>query len=192
MPEVMHGRKFICFGRYPETETGKIGGMSATTRPFFTPAGGYAEVVAQQFAQALKIPLVGGEATVLITCLGSAPAVVTLSVPAASTTGTAAAGSSRLAVASAAHIAPTQIVLGANVAPGTIVTAISGTPVTLSQPLAAALSRTALVFIPTVTNGTGVAVAPGTFLPLGVGANSHISFISHSGLPIILNIATGS
>jgi hypothetical protein len=166
--------------------------MFATTRPFFTPAGGYAEVVAQQFAQAMKIPMVGGESTVLITCPGSGPAVVALSAPAASTTGNAANGSNRIAVASATHIAVTQIVLGANVAPGTIVTAISGTMVTLSQPVAAALSRTALVFIPTVTNGTGVAVAPGTFLPLGVGANTHISFISHSGLPSILNIATGS
>jgi hypothetical protein len=63
--------------------------MAEPTRPLFTPAGGYAEVVAEPFAQAVKIPLVGGESTVLITCLGSAPAVVALCVPAASTTGTA-------------------------------------------------------------------------------------------------------
>jgi hypothetical protein len=113
--------------------------MPAPTRPLFTPAGGYAEVVAQQLAQALKIPLVGGESTVLITCLGSAPAVVALSVPAASTTGSAAAGSNRVAAASADHIVPTQIVLGAGVAPGTIVTAISGSTVTLSQPVNAPL-----------------------------------------------------
>jgi hypothetical protein len=141
--------------------------MPAPTRPLFTPAGGYAEVVAQQFAQALRIPLVGGESTVLITCLGSAPAVVALSVPAAS----------------ADHIAVTQIVLGAGVTPGSIVTTITGTTVTLSQPVTVALSGTALVFIPTVTNGTGVAVAPGTFLPLDVGSNTHISFVSHSGCP---------
>jgi hypothetical protein len=156
------------------------------------PAGGYAEVAAQQFAQALKIPLVRGESTVLITCLGPAPAVVALSVPAASTTGIAAAGSNRLAVASATDIATTQLVLGSGVAPGTQVTAIAGNTVTLSQPVTASLSGSALVFIPTVTSSTGVAVAPGTFLPLGVASNTHISFISHSGLPSILNIATGS
>jgi hypothetical protein len=98
----------------------------------------------------------------------------------------------RLVVASAANIAATQIVLGTGVAPGTIVTAITGTTVTLSQPVTAALSGTALVFIPTVTNSTGVAVTPSAFLPLGVGSRTHISFISHSGLPSILNIATGS
>jgi len=165
--------------------------MPALTRPLFTPAGGYAEVVAQQFAQALKIPLAGGESIVLITCLGPAPAVVALCVPAATTRVTATAGSNRLAVESATHITVSQIVLGPGVPPGTQVTSISGTTINLSQPVTAPLG-TALVFIPTVTNSTGVAVAPGTFLPLGVGSNTYISFISHSGQPSILNIATGS
>jgi lysophospholipase L1-like esterase len=64
----------------------------------------------------------------------------------ATTTGTASSGSTALTVASATGIGIGELVIGAGIPPGDLITAISGTSITLSVATTAALSSTSVSF----------------------------------------------
>jgi len=67
------------------------------------------------------------------------------------TTATAASGSQMLAVTSAAGIAIGQTVAGTNLAPGTFVTGVAGTAVSISLPTIGSLSSTTVQFFSVLT-----------------------------------------
>jgi hypothetical protein len=156
----------------------------------------------QGYAQAVAIPTAGTPTTLLFTCLGL-PMMLLLTTAAATTTGTVAAGSTAMTVTVGTSIAVGQLVVGVGIVPGTTVAAVSGTAVTLSQAAAAALSSTTVNFIVPVTNATGIAVTATFPLPLVIGSNTFISYISYaggypsyggypgSGLTSLVNVAAG-
>jgi hypothetical protein len=161
----------------------------------------------QAFAQVAAIPTAGSPTTLLFTCLGL-PMMLLLSQAAASPTGcSVTAGSNQLTVGSAAGIVVGQLVYSATAgtfAPGTTVAAISGTTITLSQNALGTLASATVNFITAVTNATGIAVTATFPLPLVIGSNTFISYISYaggypsyggypgSGLSSLVNVAAGS
>ena len=153
--------------------------MAASTLPVFTPTA-YTQVAAQFYAKAVKFPLVGGETTALITVLGL-PVVVAAATPAASTTATAAAGATTITLASGTSVAQGQLIIGAGIVPGTYLEAGSGTSWTLSQPTTAALSTTAVDLVAPISKSGGVMVNQNWPLPLGIGTNTYLVYISQSG-----------
>jgi hypothetical protein len=84
----------------------------------------------------------------------NASTYVDIATPNASTTGTASLGSTTLTVADGTGIAAGQVMVGAGIAGGTTVSAVTGTNVTLSVATTAALSSTPVIF------GTPVAYNP--------------------------------
>jgi hypothetical protein len=121
----------------------------------------------------------------------------------ATTTGTASNGSTALTVASGTGLGVGQSVNGNGIAAGTVVSAVSGTSVTLSLATTAALSSTPLTFIGTVvatTTGTAstgsatltVASATGLFAGQtvacsGVPAGDVVTAISGTTITLTLN-----
>lgn len=158
----------------------------------FTPSA-YTQVTALGFPQVIALPA-GGAATALITALGPGIVVVLPQTAAATTTATqATVGASTLTLASAASVAIGQLVLAAGVPAGTIVIGIAGSVITISNPTTAALSAIAINFFAPVAINGGVAVTISTPLALGVGANTHLGFISQDGMAKgQINIAMGT
>lgn len=151
-------------------------------------------VVALGVPNAAAIPNGSSPTTMLVTNLGTEAAYIGLTTAAATTTATAAAGSSTITVASATGIAIGQVVLGAGIASGvvipagylqypngvqvTTVAAISGTTITLSAPVTAALSGTTLNFINPIGLGSGIPIMPNVQpIPLAIGSNTFIQTI---------------
>jgi hypothetical protein len=142
----------------------------------------------------LALPAGSSPATVLIQNLGPEPAIVLLTTAAATTTGTVAAGSMAMTVASGTSIAVGQAVIDSagKLKQGTFVAAVSGTAVTLSQPALGAMSGAAVNFVVPVTLSTGIAVTPWWPLALAYVASGFISAISASpGSRSVLNVAVG-
>jgi hypothetical protein len=96
----------------------------------------------------------------------NASTYVDIATPVNSTTGTASSGSTALTVADGTGLATGQIVVGAGIAGGTTISAVSGTSVTLSAVTTAALSSTPVIFAtavpynPPYTINTTAAPAP--------------------------------
>jgi hypothetical protein len=107
------------------------------------------------------LPAGSSPATVLIENAGPDACVVLISAAAESPTGTANAGSTALTVSSGTGIVVGQAVVGAGIAPGTTVAAVSGTAVTLSLATTAAVSST-VNFLTVLTLQTGIMIQPGT------------------------------
>ena len=118
---------------------------------------------------------------VLIDNRGPDDCVVLIAAAAATTTGTATAGSTALTVASGTSIAVGQVVVGAGVAPGTTVAAVASTAVTLSQPTTAALSTTAVSFVTAVTLNTGTAAMARVPLVLNYVSSGFICALCFNG-----------
>jgi hypothetical protein len=142
----------------------------------------------------LALPAGSSPATVLIQNLGPEPAIVLLTTAAATTTGTVAAGSKSMTVASGTSIAVGQAVIDSagKLNEGTFVAAVSGTAVTLSQPALGAMSSAAVNFVLPVTLTTGIAVTPWWPLALAYASNTFVSAVcGNPGSRSVLNLAVG-
>lgn len=166
-------------------------------------------VVALGVSKAYPLPTGSTPTTVLVTNMGPEPAFVNLVAAAKATTATAAKGSSTIVVADASGIAVGQNVIGAGIADGvsipagpisypngvqtTIVTDVSSTTITLSQPTTASLAGGNVAFVAALTPGTGFAVTPGaTPTPLAIGSTTYLQAICPNAQgKAILNIAVG-
>ena len=141
------------------------------------------QLAGQYFAQAVAINMAGNPTGLLFTCL-SLPGLVLLTQAAATTTGTqATVGANTIVVASATGILVGQLAVGAGIQPGTTVTAINGTTITLSLPITAALSTTAVNFINSIQNASqGTAVTPNVGpIALSINSNTFIVYMSAEG-----------
>lgn len=141
----------------------------------------FTQISARGFAQATAINLAGAPSSLLFTTFGT-PVIVALTQAAASTTATqATVGALTIVVISAASITVGQIVVGAGIAPGTYVTGIASTTVSLSQGTTAALSTTTVNFIAAITISGGIAVTSFWPVPLVIASSTFISYISANG-----------
>ena len=144
-------------------------------------------------ANTVALPAGSSPATILVTNLGPEPAFVGTGVAVATTTATAASGSKALVVASGTSIAVGQAAIAAGIPQGAVVTAVSGTAVTISLATTAALSTTAINFVAGVTPATGIAVMPNQPpLALDYVGNGFLSAICTVGASrAILSVAVG-
>lgn len=167
-------------------------------------------VTALGVPNAFPLPAGSTPTTVLVTNMGPEAAYIALTTAAKSTTATqATVGANTIVVADATSIAVGQLVLGVGIASGggipagylsypngvptTTVTGVSGTTITLSAPITAALSSTAVVFVASITPGAGLVVMPNTApVPLVIGSNTYIQTLCVNGQSkAILNVAVG-
>lgn len=140
-----------------------------------------------------SLPVGSSPASVLVSNLGPDPAYVAIAAAAATTTGTANAGSTTLTVVSGSGIVSGQVVVGAGIAPGCAVVSISGTTVTLTIATTAPLSTTAVNFLAPITPQTGTVVQGGT-APIGlayVSSGFIQALCSNPGGRSILNATVG-
>jgi len=172
--------------------------MAATPAPVFTPTGAI-RIAGQAYPQAVLLPLKGGETTAMIQSYGTPGSVLPVT-PVLTTTATQATpGSTTINVASATGLAVGQFMNAAGIPPGTSVTAVNGTAVTISQPTVAALNATPITFFNPISPNSGVAVIPGTPLFIGIGTNTWLAFTGDGGAPsfglsapAVMNVAVGS
>lgn len=143
-------------------------------------------------ATTVALPAGSSPTTVLVTNLGAEAAFVALTTAAATTTATGTAGSTTITVASSTSIATGQAAIAVGIAVGTYVVAVSGTTVTLSQPITAGLSGTTINFVTQVTPTTGVAVTAQSPVALAYGSNTFVSARCSSAVGAFLNVAVGT
>lgn len=167
---------------------------TATFGPTFTSFSGISYNQPLSVATAIALPAGSAPSSVLIENLGPETAMLTIAGAAAVTTATASAGSLTITVASATGILVGQVVVnGGALSPGTAVAAISGTTVTLTQPLLLALSSTTLSFITAVTAASGIACVPGSPLALSYVSSGFVCAICQNyGNHSILSVSVGS
>lgn len=167
--------------------------MAATPLPVFTPAR-YAQLAAIAVAQIFDMQ-VSADTTAYVTLLEGSPIVVAPCTAVASTTATATDGVNSMTVADATGIAVGQVVYSpGNFASGTRVTSVNGTVIGTSNTALQDMSGATVKFFTPVTNNTGIAVTIGAPLALGIGANTHLGYISNAGgfTNGLFNVAVGS
>ena len=129
------------------------------------------------------------------------PASLTATL-ATATTATGSANSTTITVAAATNLGIGQAVIGAGILPGTVVTNLVSTTVTLSNPTTAALSSTAVTFTgiattatQSIVGATNVVVASGAGITagmsvVGTGIAPGTTVINVNGTTINLSIGT--